>query len=110
MFFPIVSMLTVPCEVDHTDPGPPDEYGNHPATVTTTTTEKCWVAQSTRGEADFVETEKWHIYLRPDVTLDASDAVRVAGEDFYVLGAPWPVIDPLTQRTSHIEATLVRRI
>lgn len=107
---PINTLMTIPCVVDHCDPGPVDEYGNHPNSVVTSTDERCWLAQSARGEEDFVETERWNIYLPPTVTLDANDVIHVMGGDFYVLGAPWKVLDPLTTMPTHIEATVIRRI
>ena len=110
MTFPIRFLMTIPCEVDHQDAGPADEYGDHPPAVTTTTTETCWLAQSTRGEDAAIEFDRWNIYLPPEVALDANDSVRVGGQQFYVRGAPWQVYDPLTATPTHIEATLVRRV
>lgn len=110
MPFPIGFLMTIPCEVDHQDPGPPDDYGDHPMAVTTTSTEVCWLAQSTRGEDNTIAFDRWIIYLPPEVALDADDAVRVEGEQFYVRGAPWRVLDPLTAEHTHIEATLMRRV
>lgn len=107
---PASTLMTIPCTVDHSDPGPADEYGDHPNAVVTTTNERCWLAQSTHGEEDLVETEKWAIYLPPTVDLDANDVIHVAGVTYYVLGAPWKVIDPLTTWPTHIEATVIRRV
>lgn len=110
MTFPVRFLMNIPCEVDHQDPGAVDEYGDHPLAAATTTTETCWLAQSTRGEDDLIEFERWLIYLPPEVALDANDAVRVEGVQYYVRGAPWRVRDPLTTQPTHIEATLVRRV
>jgi hypothetical protein len=110
MTFPVRFLMNIPCEVGHQEPGTADEYGNHPMGPTTTSIETCWLAQSTRGEDDLIEFERWNIYLPPEVTLDANDAVRVEGVQFYVRGAPWRVRDPLTGAPTHIEATLMRRV
>lgn len=108
--FPIVFLMTVPCTIDHSEPGAPDEYGNHPPATITTTNELCWLAQSSRGEEEIVEFERWNIYLPPTVVLDANDIIHVGTATYYVQGNPWKVIDPLTTATTHIEATVVRRV
>ena len=110
MVFPIVWLMTVPCVVDHCEPGPADPYGDHPPAVLSSSDETCWLAQSTRGEDDRVETERWNIYFPPEVALDANDVVHVAGATYQLWGNPWKVIDPLTAAPTHIEATAVRRI
>jgi hypothetical protein len=106
----ITQMMTIPCQVDHTEPGPADAYGDHPPAVISSTNEHCWLAQSTRGEENQVEWERWNIYFPPTVVLDANDAVHIYGVTYYVLGNPWTVHDPLTVRPSHIEAMVIRRI
>jgi hypothetical protein len=110
MVFPIVWLMTMPCVVDHTEPGDPDEYGDHPPAVSSSSDERCWVSQSRRGEEEGIEFERWNIYFPPEVTVDANDMVTVNGELYHVLGAPWKVVDPLTALPTHIEATAVRRV
>jgi hypothetical protein len=111
MVFPVQWLMQVPCVVDHTDPGPVDEYGDHPPATLTTTNERCWLAQTLRGEEEsVVETERWNLYLPPEVVVDANDVVHIAGDAYQVLGNPWRVVDPLTTWPTHIEATVIRRI
>jgi hypothetical protein len=107
---PIHQLIRVPCVIHHSDPGPVDEYGDHPISVVTDTTERCYVAQQARGEADEVEHERWTIYLLPGVLIDANDSVTAHGMTLEVFGNPWVVIDPVTGYETHIEATALRRI
>jgi hypothetical protein len=102
--------MTIPCSVEHTDPGVADEYGDHPPAVTSSSAARCWIAQSTRGEDEGVEFERWNIYFPPETTVDANDSIIVYGVTYYVLGNPWVVLDPLTATPSHIEATAMRRV
>lgn len=106
----VTALMTIPCTVDHTEPGPVDDYGDHPPVVLSSSDHYCWLAQSARGEEDLVEWERWHLYLPPDVVIDANDAVHIGGVTYYVLGSPWVVTDPLTTHATHIEATVIRRI
>lgn len=106
----VEQLLKIPCQINHADPGAVDEYGDHPLSDVTTTDERCWMMQSTAGEDDLVETERWRFYLPPEVVLDANDSIVVDGATYYVLGNPWRVNDPVTGSHSHIEATAERRI
>jgi len=106
----IHQLIKMPCTIRHSDPGAADEYGDHPVSMVTETTERCYVAQSNRGEADEIEHERWQIYFLPYVLIDANDSVVVDGMTFEVLGNPWAVTDPVTGWRTHIEATAVRRI
>lgn len=109
MYHPITQAFRVPCEIRHGDPGPVDDYGDHPPATVTTTAERCYLTQHSRGETGPVERERWGLFLRPDVAIDANDIVEVEGGEYQVIGNPWVVIDPATRRRTHIEATLERR-
>jgi hypothetical protein len=106
----IWQLINVPCVVRHSDPGAADEYGDHPVEMVTETNERCHFQQGTAGEADAIEHERWNIYFRPNVDIDANDQVVVAGMTLEVEGNPWRVVDPLTTWETHIEAKAIRRI
>jgi hypothetical protein len=106
----IHQLIRTPCVIHHSEPGAVDEYGDHPVSMVTDTTERCYIAQSTRGEADEVEIERWQMYFLPGTLVDANDTVTVAGMDLVLTGNPWVVVDPVTGYETHIEATVVRRI
>lgn len=107
---PIHRFMVVPCQVNHSEPGPVDEYGDHPIATVTTTDETCYLWQSTRGETDEVEHERWQLAFKPGVAIDANDSVVVQGMTLQVFGNPWIVADPLTGWQTHIEATARRQI
>lgn len=103
-------MMRLPCTVRHGEPGDVDVYGDRPIDTVTETEELCWYGQVIRGETDGVERERWSLYLRPHVEIDANDAVIIGEDEYQVTGHPWRVIHPLTRRASHIEATIERRV
>lgn len=106
---PIHQFFVTPVTVNHRDPDiPPDEYGDHPITTVTTSDHLGYLAQNTRGEDEQIEHERWSLYLRPDVDIDANDEVIAAGMTLEVHGNPWVVIDPVTAEPTHIEATVRR--
>lgn len=105
---PIHRLMVIPCQVHHSDPGVVDEYGDHPIAIESSTDEVCYMWQSTRGEADEVEHERWQIVFRPGVAIDANDSVTVRGVTFQVHGNPWTVVHPVTGFETHIEATVRR--
>lgn len=96
--------MNVPCVVHHTDPGAVDEYGDHPLSILSSTDELCALQQSTTGEQAGIETEKWALFFKPGVDIDANDSVDVQNMTFQVLGNPWVVTDPLTGWATHIQA------
>ena len=104
----IHQLIRMPCTVHHSDPGTVDEYGDHPVTVVTDSSDRCYVTQSVRGETDLVEHERWQIYFLPHVLVDANDSVFVDGMEMQIVGNPWVVTDPVTGWRTHIEATAVR--
>jgi hypothetical protein len=108
--FPVETLMVMSCTVHHAEPGAVDEYGDRPVATVTTSDERCWMAQSVRGEDELVETERWLMYLPADVVVDANDAVVVGADTYYVLGKPWVAIDVITGVPHHIEATVERRV
>lgn len=105
----VTQLFVIPSVIRHRDPGPADDYGDHPLATVTETAERCYLAQNSRGEDDYVERERWSYFVRPDAAIDANDEVVVAGARYEVIGSPWRVIDPVTARATHIEALLERR-
>jgi hypothetical protein len=106
----IHQLIRMPCVIHHSDPGAVDEYGDHPVSVVTDSTERCYLTQSTRTEADGIEVERWQIYFLPSTLVDANDSISMAGMNLQMSGNPWMVVDPVTGYESHIEATMVRRL
>jgi hypothetical protein len=106
----IHQLIRIPCVIHHSDPGDVDDYGDHPVSVVSDTSERCYIAQQARGETDEIETERWTMYFMPGVLIDANDSVTVHGMNLQVLGNPWMVTDPVTGYETHIEATLQRRL
>lgn len=109
MRHPVTFAFVTPCVVHHVDPGPVDEYGDHPPAVGSATSTRCCMAQNSRGEDAEIERERWSWYGHPEVALDANDEIDVNGATFQVIGDPWRVIDPVTGRATHLEATVERR-
>lgn len=105
----VSQLFVIDSEIRHRDHGAADDYGDHPVTTVTITNERCYVAQNSRGEDDYVERERWSYYTRPEAVLDANDEVVVQGATYEVIGAPWRVVDPVTARPTHLEALLERR-
>lgn len=106
----IHQLIRLACTLNHADPGAVDDYGDHPSTTVDSTTERCYLTQSRRAEEDEIEVERWQIYFLPTTNVDANDTVDVGGMHFEFYGSPWIVIDPVTGRPTHIEATMVRRL
>jgi hypothetical protein len=102
--------MRIVCQLNHSDPGATDEYGDHPVGTVTTTDERCYVTQSRRAEEDEIEVERWQVYFLPSTLVDANDTLDVQGMFLQVYGAPWVVIDPVTGYETQIEATAVRRL
>lgn len=107
---PIHTFMVTPCVVHHSDPGTMDDYGDRPIATETSTDEVCYLWQSTRGETEEIEHERWQIAFKPNVALDANDSIDTRGMSLQVLGNPWVVIDPVTGWETHIEATVRRQI
>ena len=105
-------LMTMTATIDHTTmTGPPDEYGNPTPEVVTTTT-RCWIAQSSRGESPFntVEQDKWSLYLPSGADIDANDGVTVDGDHYQVFGNPWRTWHPAFGQHWQIEATMHRTV
>lgn len=102
--------MNMRCRIDHIDADTEtDEYGNV-TYVSTQTFVRCYLAQNSRREIEGtpVERDRWSLYLPPGVHLDGNDNVTIDETTYQVLGDPWLVIEPVTRRPSHIEATLQR--
>lgn len=90
--------------------GDPDVF-NDPTVETTDTDTRCYLEQrrafdTTSGLS--VATGEWLCLLPGDVTITAGDRVTVDEDEFEVDGPPWPVQNPRTGTTSHIEVNLRR--
>jgi hypothetical protein len=85
-----------------------DAYGTGVPTVVPALTVG-YLQQNSRAEKEgFVPVETWLLILPAGTDLNADDQVIVAGEQFTVNGAPWPVANPRTGLVDHLEATLAR--
>jgi hypothetical protein len=109
---PIEQFFGSEATVHHVDEDSParDEYGNIVPSATTSTT-RCYMAQQSRTEIglDNIEKERWAAYFPAGIALDANDRVAVDGNEYEVIGQPWPVMHPATGLVDHLEATLERR-
>lgn len=86
-----------------------DKYGDQEFSETSTTV-RGYVEQRQRSEQgadDAVERTEWLLMVPADTSIDADARVEVDGVQFEVVGPPWPVRNPRTRVTSHLEATLV---
>jgi hypothetical protein len=106
-----VGLMNMRCRIDHVESaGEPDEYGNPTNVVTTASWSRCYLAQNSRTELGdgVIDRDRWALGLPPGVLVDSNDTVTVDGVAYEVRGDPWKVIEPVTGRVSHIEATLQR--
>lgn len=89
----------------------PDEYNDDTYTDGTPVETVGWMHQTQRSEstaAGQVDEQTWALYLPPDTIVKSLDKVAVDGDDFEVIGPPWPANNPRLHRVTHIEATLRR--
>ena len=107
---PISDLLTRSCSILRRKPsGETDEYGDEVVAVTVEST-VCEVQQRQRDEpateGDLSDTG-WLGVSPAGTELRTADAIEVNGiGTLELIGDPWPVRDPETGETSHIEATL----
>jgi hypothetical protein len=104
-------LLNLPCVVLHRSPGKEaDQLGNkRPAEASTETVCELQQAQAFESESeDQVSDNRWRLFLPFGTEIAAADTVTIAGEDYEVLGEPWPARNPRTQAGSHIEVTVCR--
>ena len=107
----IAMLLTRDCTITHRTAGVSvDAYGSEiPATATTSTV--CELQQQQRTEANergTVAEDVWLLVLPAGTTIGPDDTVTVDGDVFHVHGDPWPVRNPRTGATHHVEATVRR--
>jgi hypothetical protein len=90
--------------------GSTDDYGNEVATETTVDT-VCELQQRNRSEPDaageFSDAD-WMLILPAGTEITTADTVTVDGQDYEVVGDPWPARNPRTREPSHVEATVRR--
>lgn len=108
----IAHLLTRACTVtNRTDSGAVDDYGN-PVPAETEVDTTCELQQQRRsepvGEGELSDT-LWLLVLPAGTTIDTGDKVTVDGQEFEMVGDPWPVREPRTGQESHLEAS-VRRV
>lgn len=104
----LAGLLNQSCTITtRTDAATTDRYGN-PDKTTAATTTTCYAEQRSRTEAageGLVAIEEWLVMLPTGTTVDAADQITVGSLVLEVVGPPWPVRNPRTQATSHIECT-----
>lgn len=104
----VATLLNQACTItSRTDAATVDRYGNPDRTETTADT-VCYAEQRTRNEntgEDAVAGEDWLVMLPVGTTVDTADKITVGSLVLEVTGPPWPVHNPRTQSTSHIECT-----
>lgn len=108
----IVGQLTRPCTIRRrTDSATFNDYGDPipgpPVEVETF----CELQQRQRAEGaeqGEMSTTEWLLVLKAGEAIGSADTVVVEGQEFEMVGAPWPVWDPLTKSVDHIEATCRR--
>lgn len=102
----LAALLNQACTITtRTDAATKDRYGNPDVTESTTTT-VCYAEQRSRtepGGEDAVASEEWMVMFPTGTTVDAHDKITVGSLVLEVVGPPWPVRNPRTQSTSHIE-------
>lgn len=111
----IVGQLTRPCTIRRrSDSATVNDYGDPIPGAPVETETFCELQQMReRGGAEGdlmgeVSDTKWLLVLAAGEVIGTADSVVVDGQAFEMVGAPWPVWDPLTQSVDHIEATLRR--
>lgn len=113
-----VRLMTRTATITHVEPDEdnPDAYGN-PGELTETTTALCELQQIVRTENTVdanTQTGDWALFLAPTgeddggytvpVVLEGADHVEIDGTRYELIGPPWPVRNPRTGLTTHIEA------
>lgn len=96
--------------VQRTEDGTTDELGNEiPAETHVQTV--CELQQQRRTEEEDqgeVSEADWLLVLPAGTDIDTGDSVIVDGNEYELIGAPWPARNPRTRAESHIEATVRR--
>lgn len=110
----LTTIINRPCTLVLRDgTGTVDDDGEE--VIQTTSVETvCELQQRSRSEDDQqgeLSDTTWALYLLPGIindAVDSGDAVVIDGAVYEVVGKPWAARNPLTQATSHIEATVRR--
>lgn len=108
----IEDLINRPCTIVRRSGGAEDAYGNIiPVETTEETVFELQERQRTELQAQGeVAKSDWLGVFLAETDLDSSDSVvdNETGQEFELVGQPWPVRDPLTQEESHVEASLQR--
>ena len=89
--------------------GAEDDHGNPTVTDTDTDVPGFISAQFPQESGDGVIVgEGYRLFLNAGAVLEGWDAVTAESQRYEVIGAPWPVFNPRTAKTHHIEANLRR--
>lgn len=111
------ALLSTPCTIYRRGrPGPVNEYGDRPETEAAGEPAKCELQRvravertQSGGLVRRLSETAYHLFLAPEVGLDATDQVDVGGQRYTVDGDPWQVTHPRTGEVHHLEAR-VRRV
>lgn len=68
----------------------------------------CELQQQNRSSDENVAADEWRLYLPAATVPQDGDTADVDGMTFEVIGEPWQVRSPVTNRVSHVEATVRR--
>ena len=72
-------------------------------------TTKGELQQRSREETDAaISRTNWVLFLPAETAIDTNDVVIVDGEEFEVIGDPWPAFNPRTGQFEHVEVSLRR--
>jgi hypothetical protein len=111
MSSPIERLLTKPIAlVRREESGTEDEWGSPVLTEVITET-KCYVRQrrtTDASEEGTVLSEHWEVFLSPEITIHAWDAVEMDGERYEVIGAPDQEWNARLGRVNHITLAVSR--
>lgn len=105
-------LLTLPVTITSKTAGMTDDgYGNEvrqTATVETVGELQQRVSRQAGETEDVLSDTSWLLILPADTDIDSDDTVTADGVTFEVVGDPWPVRNPRTGVTTHLEASLQR--
>lgn len=107
------TLLNRPCTITRRSFGDEvDERGDYIATESAVET-VCELQQKQRSEPEDqgeLSDTTWLLILPAGTAIDTGDAVTMTdtGEEFEMVGDPWPARNPRTRAESHVEATVRR--
>lgn len=105
----IANLLNRPCTIARGVEN--DGYGLDTPDEAETTDTVCELQQRNRseaGDAGEISLSDWVVFLPAGTELTTADRITVEDQTFEVIGAPWPVVHPVSQIASHLEATVRR--